>query len=146
MMPVSFAGVRWLRIISAAVVAFLGSLAITFLIVTGYAFTLGVEARGAPDPTKISAFAHRVGPEWGPVILALLTAIGASWAARRVTEAGRHGVLVGAIAATAGLLPAWPPDGRDAVMFGAVVGAGWVGGLVGRRSKRPISGSAAGAA
>jgi hypothetical protein len=74
-MPVSLAGLRWWRIMPAAVVAFLGSLFITFLIVTGYAFRLGVEAHGAPDPTKISAFAHQVGPTWGPVLLALFTAI-----------------------------------------------------------------------
>lgn len=146
MMPVSLAGLRWWRIMPAAVLAFLGSLLITVLIVTGYAFTLGVEARGAPDPTKISAFAHQVGPTWGPVLLALFTAIGAFWVARRVTEPVRHGVLVGAIAATAGLLPAWPPDVRDAVMFGAVVGAGWVGGVVGRRAKSPVSGSSEGGA
>lgn len=96
MMPVSRAGLRWWRIMPAAVVAFVGSLFITFLIVTGYAFRLGVEAHGAPDPTKISAFAHEVGPTWGPVLLALFTAIGAFWVARRVTEPVRHGVLVGA--------------------------------------------------
>ena len=146
MMPVSLAGLQWRRIIPAAVVAFLGSLLVTVLIVTGYAFTLGVEARGAPDPTKISAFAHQVGPTWGPVLLALFTAIGGFRVARRVTQPVRHGVLVGAIAATAGLLPAWPPDLRDAVMFGAVVGGGWVGGLVGRRTKSLISGSSAGTA
>lgn len=146
MMPVSRAGLRWWRIMPAAVVAFVGSLFITFLIVTGYAFRLGVEAHGAPDPTKISAFAHEVGPTWGPVLLALFTAIGAFWVARRVTEPVRHGVLVGAIAATAGLLPAWPPDVRAAVMFGAVVGAGWVGGVVGRLTKSLISGASAGSA
>jgi hypothetical protein len=146
MMPVSLPGLHWWRIIPAAVAAFLASLAITFLIVTGYAFTLGVEARGAPDPARISAFAHQVGPTWGPVLLALLTAIGAFWVARQVTKPVRHGVLVGAIAATAGLLPSWPPGLRDAVMFSAVVGAGWVGSLVGRSNKSLISGSAEGGA
>jgi hypothetical protein len=146
MMPVSLAGLRWWRIVPAAVIAFLGSLLVIILIVTGYAFTLGVEARGAPDPTKISAFARYVGPTWGPVLLALFTASGAFWVARRVIEPIRHGVLVGAIAATGGLLPAWPPGLRDAVMFIAVVGAGWVGGVVGRRAQRLISASSPGSA
>jgi hypothetical protein len=144
MMPVNLAKLRWWRIVLAAVVAFLGSMLVTILIVTGYAFMLGVEARGAPDPTKISAFARQVGPTWGPVLLAVFTAVGALWVARRVTDPVRHGVLVGGIAATAGLLPAWPPDLRDAAIFGAVVGAGWVGGFVGRRAKSLDSGSSAG--
>ena len=135
MMPVHLAGLRWWRIAAAGVVAFLGSMLVTILIVTGYAFTLGFRARGAPDPTKISAFARQVGPTWGPVLLAVFTAVGALWVARRVTDPVRHGVLVGAIAATAGLLPAWPPDLRDAAIFGTVVGAGWVGGFVGRRAR-----------
>jgi hypothetical protein len=134
-MLVNLAGLRWGRIVLAAVAAFLASMLGTILIVTGYAFTLGFQARGAPDPTKISAFARQVGPTWGPVLLAVFTAVGALWVARRVTAPVRHGVLVGLIAATAGLLPAWPPDVRDATIFGAVVGAGWVGAFVGRRAK-----------
>ena len=144
MMSDNLVGLRWWRIVGAAVMAFVGSMLVTILIVTGYAFTLGVAARGAPDPKRISAFAHEVGPTWGPVLLAVFTALAALWVARRVTEPVRHGVLVGAIAATAGLLPAWPPDLRDAAIFGAVVGAGWVGGFVGRRAKSLVSGSSAG--
>ncbi|PYQ10088.1 MAG: hypothetical protein DMH00_11840 [Acidobacteria bacterium] len=144
MMPVNLAGLRWWRIVAAAVVAFLGSMLVTILIVTGYAFTLGVQARGAPDPKRISAFAHQVGPTWGPVLLAVFTAFGAFWVARRVRDPIHHGVLVGAIAATAGLLPAWPPVLRDAAIFGAVFGAGWVGGFVGRRAKSLVSESSTG--
>lgn len=142
MMPANLVGVRWRRVVPAAVVAILGSMLVTILIVTGYAFTLGFQARGAPEPTRISAFAGRVGPTWGPVLLALFTAVGALWVARRVTDPVRHGVLVGAIAATAGLLPAWPLDLRDAALFAVVVGAGWVGGFIGRRAKSPGSISA----
>lgn len=134
-MAVSLAELRWWRIVSAAVAAFLGSMLVTTLIVTGYAFKLGVEARGAPDPARISAFANRVAPTWGPVLLVVCTAAGAFWVARRVTDPLRHGLFVGAIAAVAGLLPTWPPDLWDAVIFGAVVGAGWIGGFVGRRGK-----------
>ncbi len=78
--------VRWRRIVSAAVVAFLGSMLVTILVVTGYAFTLGFQARGAPDPTRISEFARQVGPTWGPVLLALFTGVGALSVARRVTD------------------------------------------------------------
>ena len=49
MMQANLVGVRWRRIVPAAVVAFLGSMLVTVLIVTGYAFTLGFQARAAPD-------------------------------------------------------------------------------------------------
>lgn len=134
-MSANLVGMSWRQIVPAAVVAFLGSMLVTILIVTGYAFALGFQARGVPDPLRISAFARHLGPTWGPVLLALFTAGAAWWVARRVTDPVRHGVLVGAIAATAGLLPAWPPDLQDAALFIAVVGAGWAGGFVGRRAK-----------
>lgn len=134
-MPANLVGVRWQRIVPAAVAAFLGSMLVTILIVTSYGIMLGFQARGAPDPTRISEFARQAGPTWGPAILALFTAVGALWVARRVTDPVRHGVIVGAIAATAGLLLSWPPDVRDAAFFTVVTGAGWVGGLVGRTGR-----------
>ncbi len=123
------AELRWRRIVPAVLVAFVGSLLVTVLIVTGYAFVLGVQARGAPDPAKISAFASRVGPTWGPALLALFTAAAALWVARRTTQPIRHGVVVGLLAAIAGLLPAWPLDAWDLLVFAVVVGAGWIGAL-----------------
>ena len=141
MMVANLAGLRWRRIVPAAVVAFLGSMLVTMLIVAGYAFSLGVKARGAPDETKIAAFASQVGPTWGPMLLVLFAALAALWVARRVTDPVRHGVVVGAIAATGGLLLELPPGLWDAVIFGAVVGAGWVGGFVGRRATSLVPGS-----
>jgi hypothetical protein len=132
-------GLRWNRIIAAALGAFLASMLISVLIVTAYALTLGVKARGAPDPRKISTFAHQVGPTWGPVLLVVLTGAGAWWAARRVMNPVRHGALVGAIAAAAGLLPAWPPSLRDAVISAVVLGAGCVGAFIGRSSGDPVA-------
>jgi hypothetical protein len=97
--------VGWGRIVGAALVAFVGSMVAMMLVVTVYAFMLGFQARGAPDPTRISAFAHEVGPTWGPVLLAVFTAFVALRVARRGRQPVRHGVLVGAIAATTGLVP-----------------------------------------
>lgn len=121
------ADLRWRRIVTAALVAFVGSLLMTVVIVTGYAFTLGVQARGAPDPAKIEAFASRVGPTWGPALLVIFTAAAAWWVARRVSDPIRHGVVVGLLAAIAGLLPAWPLGVSDAISFAVIVGAGWIG-------------------
>lgn len=131
------------RIVLAAGGAFLASMLVTVLIVTGYAFGLGFQARGAPDPKKISAFAHQVGPTWGPALLALFTVIGGWWVARRGMDPVRHGALVGVIAGAAGLLPAWPLDLRDAAVLVGVVAAGWVGGILGRHGRNAVSGSSA---
>jgi hypothetical protein len=133
---VELADLRWRRIVAAALMAFVGSLLTTVVIVTGYAFTLGVRARGAPDPAKISAFAQQVSPTSGPVLLALFTAAAAWWVARRVTDPIRHGVIVGLLAAIAGLVPAWPLGPRDAIVFAVVVGAGWIGARAGVRRTR----------
>jgi hypothetical protein len=127
------ADLRWRPILAAALVAFIGSLLMTVLIVTGYAFTLGFQARGAPDPSRISAFAERVAPTSGRALLVLFTAVAAWWVARRVTDPIRHGVVVGLLAAVAGLLPAWPIGVGDAIVFALVVGAGWIGARAGVR-------------
>jgi hypothetical protein len=124
---------RWRRIVPAALVAFAGSMLAMVIIVTGYAFILGAQARGAPDPAKISAFASRVGPTWGPALLVLFTTAAAWWVARRVSDPIRHGVVVGLLAAIAGLLPAWPLDLWDAIIFAVIVGAGWIGARAGVR-------------
>ena len=132
-----FSGLHWGRVLLAGLMAFAASMLITVLIVTGYAFKLGFEARGTPDPAKISEFARAVGPSWGPVLLAALTALGALLVARRTPGPVRHGALVGMIAAVAGLIPAWPLDWRDAGIFTVVVVAGLAGGVVGGQRRRP---------
>ena len=136
-MAAYLARLHWGRIGGAAVAAYAASMAATVLLVTAYAFMLGFEARGAPDPARISAFARQVGPTWGPVLLATFTAFAALWVARQSQQPIRHGVLVGAIAATTGLLTGWPPDLRDAGFFGVVMGAGWTGAVIGQYATSP---------
>jgi len=137
-MLLDLAELRWRRILPAVVVAFLGSMLATVLIVTAYAFVLGVQARGAPDPAKISAFASRVAPTSGSVLLALFTVAASLWVARRVTDPIRHGIVVGVLAAIVGLLPAWPLEVWDLVVSAAVVVAGWIGALLAVRATKLI--------
>ncbi len=92
--------VPWLSIVLTGLLAFVISIAVTGAVVAGYAFALGMQARGAPDPDKIAAFASRVIPVLGPALLALLVIL----AARRVVRRAKspqlwHGVLVGVMAA-----------------------------------------------
>ena len=71
MMPAKLSGLRWWRIVSTAAVAFVGSMLIIILIVTGYAFMLGFQARGArllpawpPDLWDAATFAAVVSAGW----------------------------------------------------------------------------------
>ena len=67
--------VPWRSIVLAGLLAFLVSLAVIFVLVTGYAFALGIQAGGAPDPTRISVFASRVGSLFGPLLLSVLVVL-----------------------------------------------------------------------
>lgn len=92
--------VPWLSIILTGLLAFVVSIAVTAAIVMGYAFALAFQARGAPDPDKIAAFASSVIPFLGPLLISLLVV----FAARRVVRRARspqlwYGVLVGVMAA-----------------------------------------------
>jgi hypothetical protein len=123
-MVVNLGRVGWVRIVGAALVAFVGSMVVTMLVVTGYAFMLGFQARGAPDQTRISAFAREVGPTWGPVLLWVFTAFAALRVARWGTAARSAWRSHRSDAATIGLMTGWPPDLRDAAFFAAIMG-GW---------------------
>ena len=92
--------VPWLSIVLTGLLAFVISIAVSGTVVAAYAFALGMQARGAPDPNKIAAFANRVIPFLGPALLSLLVI----FAARRVVRRAKspqlwYGVLVGVMAA-----------------------------------------------
>jgi hypothetical protein len=92
--------VPWFSIVLTGLLAFVVSLAVTAAVVAGYAFFLGMQARGAPDPEKIAAFANRVIPFLGPLALSLLVLFAARIMVRRAKSPRLwHGVLVGVVAA-----------------------------------------------
>ena len=123
--------VPWLSIVLTGLLAFVVSIAATAAVVTGYAFALGMQARGAPDPDKIAAFANRVIPFLGPLLLSLLVL----FAARRVVRRAKspqlwHGVLVGVVAALPTLMFMRGPGLGDVVGLllppaGGLLGAFW---------------------
>ena len=125
---------RWGRVVTAAVTAFVGSFVLVAVIVAGYAFKLGAAARGAPDPDRIQMFAEQVGPTWGPVLLAILTVGAAFVAAHKAIDPPFTGLMVGLFAAAMGLLPAWPPRFLHAGVFVVIALAGLFGGVAARRS------------
>ena len=96
--------VSWYRVIGAGVAAGGAVFVVVSLIVTAYAFSLAFQARGAPDPNEIQAFATEVG-RWRIVMMAGAVFAASLWVVRRA--AGRpmlHGVLVGVVAGVTGLL------------------------------------------
>ncbi|MEO8434455.1 MAG: hypothetical protein ABI596_06130 [Pyrinomonadaceae bacterium] len=91
--------VPWLSIVIAGIAAFVVSFIGSFLVVCVYAFSLGMQARGAPDPERIGAFARQVVPLLSPVLLSLLVVIVAYRVVRRARSPQLwHGVLVGVVA------------------------------------------------
>jgi hypothetical protein len=97
--------VPWLSIVLTGLLAFVVSMAVIAAVMAGYAFALAMQAQGPPDPNKIAAFANRVIPFLGPLMLLLLVL----FAARRVVRRAKspelwHGVLVGVMAAVPTLM------------------------------------------
>jgi hypothetical protein len=133
---------KWGRVVVAGVVATVLAFAVVFLVVAVYAAGLAAQAQGAPDPDRIARFAEGTGAWLGPALAFLFTA-GAAWlVARSVASgaAGRHGLVVGLVV---GLTVAAVDLGFGGsfgvgalVGFVLTVGAGWLGGRVGKRDGR----------
>jgi hypothetical protein len=126
-------GIRWSRCVLAGLAALAASVLLATLVVFAYSFVLAIQVHGAPDQSKIRAFAQAFGPAWGSVFRVGFTALAALWASRRLESAALQGLVVGVTAALAGLALAWPPSLRSVIVFLAVSAAGVVGGLLGSR-------------
>ena len=122
---------RWGLCLFGGLAAFVTSLLLTVAVVSAYAITLGIELRGKPSEARIQTFAAQLAPLMGPMLLFMTTVVAAGRVARRTKAPALHGALVGVVAATAALLPAWPIDIRDVAITIAVIGAGWLVGAFG---------------
>ena len=122
---------KWGRILVAAIGTCVAVLLVITLVVTGYAFKLAFEVRGAPDQTRIGQFAEHLGRSAWWVLQILLTLPAAAWAARKVQSLRQlHGVLIGLVVATAGLVMGFTMSFRTIAEFELTVGAGWLGGAM----------------
>ena len=105
--------VKWVRVLLTSLVVYLISFLTIFVIVTGYAFILAFQARGAPDQTMIQAFANQYAPWIGPISLILFTVLGARHVARRVENAVQlHGLILGLLTSLVNfvlMVSAWAP-------------------------------------
>jgi hypothetical protein len=133
--------VPWLSIVLTGLLVFVISMAAIAAVMAGYAFTLAMQAHGAPDPNSIAAFANRVIPFLGPLLLSLLVLL----AARRVVRRAKspqlwHGVLVGVVAALPTLMFMRHPGLVDVVGLllppaSGLLGAFWAIARSGRRAE-----------
>ena len=122
-----------LRICLAAFVIVLLSLLIVVLVVTGYAFSLAFQARGAPDQARIGQFGQWIGSWLTPVLQIILTAVGARWIKRKSVTARSQsgavlGVLVVILAILSYLLFGWSFQTVDVLWCVLIIVAGWLGG------------------
>ena len=108
--------VPWLSTTLFGLLAFVLSVIANGAIVAGYAFTIAIQARAAPDPHKISAFANQAMPILGPLMLSLLVVFAARRVVRRASAPQLwHGALVGVVAALPTLMFTGVPGPFEAV-------------------------------
>jgi hypothetical protein len=124
----------WVSIVVASLSVWVTSGLVVTMAVIAHAFRLGWAARGAPDQVAIQQFADRVGPEWGPIIAALLTGIASFWISRRaMTSPARCGLLLGLVVAVVPLAVRARFDSRVVVVSATILLVGALGGWLGGR-------------
>jgi len=127
---------KWGRIVVAGIGTSLAVFLAITLAATGYAFKLAFEVRGAPDQARIGQFAAHLGRSYWWVLQILLTVPAAVWAVQKVQRSHQfHGVLVGLVAAAAGLAIGFTVSVRTMAAFALTVGAGWLGGAMAARRR-----------
>jgi hypothetical protein len=122
--------VRWGLCLVGGLAAFATSLLLTALVVSAYAITVSLDLGGASSPLRVEEFAGQLAPLMGPMLLIMTTIVAARRVARHTTSPALHGTVVGVVAATAALFPAWPIDFRDVIITIAAIGAGGIAGAV----------------
>jgi hypothetical protein len=122
---------KWGRILVAGIGTYVTAFLVITLVVTGYAFKLAFEVRGAPDQARIGQFAEYLGRSSWWVLQILLTVPAAAWAVRTVRSSHRlHGVLIGLLVAAMGLVMGVTMSFRTTAEVALTVGAGWLGGAM----------------
>lgn len=131
---------KWGRILVAGIGTQLLAFLVVTLVVTGYAFKLAFAAQGAPDQARIMEFAGYLGRSYAWILQLLLTVPAAMWAVRNTERSlDLHGVLVGLVAAVAGVAMDPTLSFRTMVAIALTVGAGRLGAalVAHRRLKNP---------
>lgn len=126
-----FSQIKWGRVTWTTLIVCGASFLIVFLIVTAYATSLAVQARGAPDQTMIQAFASQYAPWVGPISLILFTFLGAMRMARFVRTAAQiHGLILGVLVSLVNIVLGSVGSFSLTTLLTTVllIGSGWLGG------------------
>ena len=119
--------IKWGRVILTTLAVYVLSYLTIFVVVTAYATALAFQARGAPDPSMIAAFANQNAPWLGPVSLILFTVLGARHMAQRVESAiSLHGMILGALTGIVNMLFDGLGLGTFIILI-LTISAGWLG-------------------
>lgn len=127
--------IRWGWVLLGVVIAVGIATFGVFVAVTGYAFHLAFQVRGAPDQELINRFAARTSPVLASVLMGIGALLGGLLAARKGRPAAvKNGVAVGVLTALAGLIIdlSMGPDLWTALGIALAVAGGWAAGQLGR--------------
>ena len=131
---------KWGLILLASVSVWVFGFVLIAAIIFAYAFSLGLAARGAPDPAAIQQFANAVGPIWGPRLSIVFTGIAAIWLGRQVpARPVLHGFLIGLIVGGVPFAVRHPLALEPILTLSAILLVGGTGGWLGRHLKGSTS-------
>ena len=130
------------RIIIGSVLVVIISIFMVILVVTGYALSLAIEARGAPDQELINQFAERLSSGYTLLIEVVFAFLAALWIKRRSLPAKiPAGFIIAIGVIIIGLLQALIFDGFfntiDLLWYGLILVAGWIGSIRWKSANKP---------
>ena len=133
----SLHGVRWFRVLSAAVTVVVASFLVLMVIVTIYAIILALQVRGTPDQNAINHFAAQISPRLMPWLEMLLTLVVTFRIAHRAKTAGViHGLFIGILAGLISLavilIFGGQPGWHNLLIMLLIIGLGCLGGFLGQ--------------
>lgn len=134
-MEYSLNNIRWIRVISSALIAIALSYLIIILITTGYAFILAFQVRSKPDQVAISHFAEMLGRWLMPLLEMLLTFFVALISTKKIgKDISLNGFLMGILAGMFGVALKFAYGNqfnyRAVLLFLIITGFGFLGGFV----------------
>ena len=134
-MEYSLNNIRWIRVISSALIAIALSYLIIILITTGYAFILAFQVRGKPDQAAIRHFAEMLGRRLMPSLEILVTFFVALISTKKIgKDISLNGLLIGILAGMFGVALKFAYGNqfnyRAVLLFLIITGFGLLGGFI----------------
>jgi hypothetical protein len=120
------------KLFLTALMVVVSSLVLITLVVTIYAFSLAIQARGAPDGERIAQFGRKIGLWLTPSLQIVFTFLGARWMGRRASPWSGSGLVLGLLvvllAVVSQVLFRWNFEMIDILWYALILLVGWLGG------------------